>query len=75
MKVKGISSKSPSSSSPGYFWLAALAGIPIFMAALFYTRERMNDNEEITAFPNYCILHSRHLHGQVCVAPLGRQGI
>jgi sensor histidine kinase YesM len=50
MKVKGITSVSSSSAKPGYFWLATLAGIPIFMAALFYTKERMNDNEEITAF-------------------------
>jgi hypothetical protein len=50
MKIKGITSGSSSSAQPGYFWLASLAGIPIFMAALFYTKERMNDNEEITAF-------------------------
>ncbi|QEC44836.1 sensor histidine kinase [Pseudobacter ginsenosidimutans] len=50
MKLKGNTANPKAPTNPGYLWLAIGAGIPIFMAALFYTKERMNNNEEVTAF-------------------------
>lgn len=50
MKLKGNTANPKAPTDPNYLWLAIGAGIPIFMAALFYTKERMHNNEEVTAF-------------------------
>jgi sensor histidine kinase YesM len=50
MKLKGFTIHPPSSSRMGYFWLALGAGIPVYMAALFYTQERMGRDVEVSAF-------------------------
>lgn len=50
MKLKGISLNLRPNSNTGYFWLAIGASIPVYMAALFYTKERREGAEEVTAF-------------------------